>query len=163
LTTLSAIDENYLMGSVQRPFLTFSYLAAHLAAASACFGVVFFGPLLFMLGTALRSGDPGGPLFWPLFLPLLVAAGLGVSFVCSALVLLVDFIRLRRRVPVWIPSGAAFAAGCLVFARSGQWKICLLVGVICCLGFSLYWLAVSSAWFLPRLLFRVLRSCIRTD
>lgn len=143
---------------MQRIFLTAAYVSAHLATASLCFGLVVVVPFLCMLAAAIWANDPGGPLFWPLFILLLAATGLTLACVCSALVLVADLVRFRWRVPVWIPSAVVFLVASLLFVGNATWSTCLMLGIVSCAAFSLYWLGVSCAWFLPRFLVRVFRS-----
>ncbi|HEX8373530.1 MAG TPA: hypothetical protein VF585_12170 [Chthoniobacterales bacterium] len=138
-----------------RRFLGSRYFAAHLAAAYTCIAIFVIVPFLAMLAVSHSSGDFGGPLFWPIFPFLLVFLGLVIAAVLSAAVTVSDFACSRIHVPLWLPPLIVF---CVIFMpaslRSTDWRQSFLAsfiaGLAVSLAFALYWLSVSSDWFLPR-------------
>jgi len=111
-----------------------------------------------MLVGAITAGDLGGPLFWPLFVIILFVVGVISAVALSAITALADLVRSRWHFPIWVPPLVVFSSILLPYSiRATPTAIAngVLLGLVASIVFALYWLAVSSTWFLPRLLARL--------
>ena len=99
-------------------------------------------------------------MFLPMFVVgvILFAAAITGFLACAAL--LSDLLRRRYHVPLWLPPLAVF-----VLATGSFWLLAgevhsaipLVGGGVIALAFIVHWAAISTVWFLPRLLFCLFR------
>ncbi len=146
--------------TTRRALLTVSYLAGHIVCAAACVGIVVVVPMIIMIVVAVVGSDPGGPLFWPVFLALLIASGIFLAALLSFSTLLTDLIRLRWAFSRWLVPPAIYlvAAATLFYAASDTlplW-VMFLLPLLAALLFTVYWLSITVAWMVPRFLLQVL-------
>jgi len=134
-------------------------LVLHLAAAGVCFAFFSITPVAVCLACMASGNDPGGPMFFPIFvLGVLLGAG-AITALLAGATLLSDLLRGHYRLPLWLPPLVVFTIAtvlCWFLFRSAQPAIPPLVGLAVGIAFIVHWAAVSAVWFLPRLLFRLL-------
>jgi hypothetical protein len=106
------------------------------------------------------GNDPGGPMFFPIFvLGVLLFAGV-ITGILACAALLSDLLRRRYRVPLWLPPSAVFLLATAItwLSFSGAHPaVPPIAGGVVTMAFIIYWAAISTIWFLPRLLFRLFR------
>jgi hypothetical protein len=134
-------------------------LILHLAAAGACFAFFSITPVAVCLVCMAIGNDPGGPMFFPIFVLGTLLGAAAITLLLAGAALLSDLLRRHYQVPLWLPPLVVFALAtvlCWLLFRSAQPAVPLLVGVLVAIAFIVHWAAVSTVWFLPRLLFRLL-------
>lgn len=133
-------------------------LILHAVAAVANF--VFFTalPIGACILVMLVSNDPGGPLFFPIFIiSVLVFAAITTTFLAST-ALLSDLLLRRYYIPLWLPPLVVFGiATGVIWGIAGEFHPAVppVLGIIITLAFVIHWAAISTVWFLPRFFFRV--------
>jgi hypothetical protein len=148
--------------SARRAFLTATYLAGHAVCASACIALVVLVPFVSMIIVAIIGNDLGGPLFWPIFLILLLLSGFILALVLSILSVLTDALRLRWAFSRWIPPFAIWIVtigiSFTVFHdRAPIWSP-LAFSFLFTVLFTIYWLSITVAWTLPKFILNQLHS-----
>jgi hypothetical protein len=140
----------------RRPLLPL--LLLHLAAAGVCFAFFTVVPIVGCFVVMAIGNDPGGPMFF-LFL---VLGALFFAFVITVFLtgaaFLSDLLRRHYHVPVWLPPLVVFVlttVSCWPLVGILHPAVPLMVGGIVSLAFVIHWAAISTVWFLPRLLFRM--------
>jgi hypothetical protein len=134
-------------------------LVLHGAAALVCFGVFTVAPIVACFIVIVISGDPGGPLFIPVFVVGVVVFAAVMTLFLSVAVLVSDVLCRHYRTPRWLPFAVVYvlATGLFWFFSSGIHPLILLIGgAIVEFAFLAHWAAISTIWLLPRLLFRLL-------
>jgi hypothetical protein len=142
--------------SQRRPVLPLLFL--HAAAAVACFGFFTIIPIAGCIILMAMGNDPGGPMFFPIFVMGVVACAAILTVVLAGATLLSDMLCRRGHVPLWLPPLAVFglATGlCWLLSSHGHPAVAPIVGGVVALAFIVHWAAISTVWFLPRLLFRL--------
>jgi hypothetical protein len=142
----------------RRPLLPL--LLLHLAAAGVCFSFFVVVPVVGCLIFMAISNDPGGPVFFPVFVLGVLLFAVIITCILAGAALLSDLLRRRYLISVWLPPLVMFAlatASCWLFFRTLPPAVPPLAGGIVALAFSIHWAAISTVWFLPRLLFRLFR------
>jgi hypothetical protein len=142
----------------RRPLLPLVLL--HFAAAGVCFAFFLFAPIIACLIFMAIGNDPGGPMFFPMFVVGVVLFAIVITIVLGGAALLSDLLRQRYRVPVWLPPLAVFGlatGSCWLLADGVHSAVPVVGGCIVALAFVVHWAAISTVWFLPRLLFRLFR------
>jgi hypothetical protein len=130
----------------------------HLAAAAVCFAFLVFAPIITCLIFMAVDNDPGGPMFFPIFVVGVIAFAFVITCVLAFAALSSDLLRRRYRVPIWLPPIVVLlvaSAFCWLFLRNAHPVVPLIGGGIVALAFTVHWAAISTVWFLPRLLFRL--------
>ena len=133
-------------------------LLLHATAGAVCFAFFTIVPIGACIILMAVGNDPGGPMFFPIFVigVILFAATL-TAFLGSA-ALLSDLLRRRHPVPLWLPPLAVFvlATGAFgLFGGGAHIAVPPLAGGVVTMAFIVHWAAISTVWFLPRLLFRL--------
>ena len=134
-------------------------LVLHIAAAGVCFAFFSITPVVVCLVCMAIGNDPGGPMFFPIFVLGAILGAAAITALLAGAALLSDLLRRHYRVPLWLPPLSVFALAtvvCWLLFNSAQPAVPPLVGAIAALAFIIHWAAVSAVWFLPRLLFRLL-------
>lgn len=137
----------------QKAVFGMAYLGAHLVCGTICWLAILILPLLAFLVLAVVSGDPGGPLFWPVAFVMLLVVGIVTAAVLSLVVFLVDLLRMKWRFPVWLAPMVGFVLLVSLFSfiplpgysLRGPAGLALIFTV----AFTGYWLAVSLLWKIP--------------
>jgi hypothetical protein len=98
-------------------------------------------------------------MFFPMFVVgVLLFAGLITGLLAGA-ALVYGLLRRHYCAPLWLPTTAVFllttAIVWIAFSAPHP-AIPPIAGGIVSLAFVVHWAAISTVWFLPRLLFRVL-------
>jgi hypothetical protein len=141
-----------------RPFLPLMLL--HLAAAGVCFAFFTVMPIGVCLVFMAIGKDPGGLMFFPIFVLGVLLFAVVITGILAGAAFLSDLLRLRYRIPVWLPPLVVFMLVSvpywLIF-RGVHPAVPLIAGSIVALVFVVHWAAISTVWFLPRLLFRLFR------
>ncbi len=142
----------------RRPLLPL--LLLHFAASGVCFAFFTFIPIVGCLVLMAIGNDPGGLMFFPIFvLGVLLFAGV-ITGILAGAALLSDLLRRHYRVPVWVPPIGVFllatATTWLLFSGAHP-AVPPIAGGIVTVAFIIHWAAISTVWFLPRLLFRLFR------
>ena len=135
-------------------------LALHIAAAGVCFAFFTFVPVAVCLVCMAIGNDPGGPMFFPIFVLGTILGAAAITVLLAGGTLLSDLLRRHYHVPLWLPPLVLFALATVLFwllFSSAHPAVPPLVGVVVAIAFIVHWAAVSAVWFLPRLLFRLLR------
>jgi len=142
----------------RRPLLPL--LLLHAAAAAVCLGFFTIVPIGASLTLMAITNDPGGPMFFPMFVMSVIMFASVITAILAGAALLSDLLRRRYRVPIWLPPLAVFVlatVSCWFLAGSAHPVVPPIVGGIVTLAFIVHWAAISTVWFLPRLLFRFFR------
>jgi hypothetical protein len=130
----------------------------HLAAAAVCFAFLVLAPIIICLIFMAVDNDPGGPMFFPIFVFGVIAFAFVMTCALAFAALLSDLLRRRYRVPIWSPPIVALlvaTAICWLFLRNAHPVVPLIGGGVIALAFIVHWAAISTVWVLPRLLFRL--------
>jgi len=142
----------------RRPLLPL--LLLHLAAAGVCFAFFTLVPIVGCLVLMANGNDPGGPMFFPIFvLGVFLFAVVSTGILASAAVLS-DLLRRHYRVPIWLPPLAVFLLATVItwlLLGGAHLAVPPIAGGTIALAFIIHWAAISTVWFLPRILFRLFR------
>ena len=134
-------------------------LLLHAAAGAVCFAFFTIAPIVVCLILMAIGNDPGGPMFFPIFVMGVIVFAAAITALLGGTALLSDLLRRRHRVPLWLPSLVVFilATGGAFWLLAGRVHpaVPLLAGGIVTLAFVVHWAAISIVWFLPRFLFRL--------
>jgi hypothetical protein len=148
---------NHASPNKSRPVLPL--LILHLAAAGVCFAFFSITPVAVCLVCMAIGNDPGGPMFFPIFVLGTLLGAAAITVLLAGAALLSDLLRRHYHVPLWLPPVVVFALASvlcwLLFSRV-QPAVPLLVGLVVAIAFIVHWAAVSTVWFLPKFLFRLL-------
>ena len=139
-----------------RPLLPLILL--HIAAAGACFTFFTVVPILACLILMAIGNDPGGPMFFPMFVMGDILFAIAITVVIGGAALLSDLLRRRFRVSLWLPPLVVFFLStslCWYLTDGVHPGLSLIAGGVVSLAFVVHWAAVSTVWFLPRFLFRL--------
>jgi hypothetical protein len=141
-----------------RPLLPL--LLLHGAAAGVCFAFFTIVPIGACIILMAIGNDPGGPMFFPLFVVGVILFAAVITAILGSAALLSDLLRRRHHVPLWLPPLAVFVlATGLFWLLAGRVHPAIppVAGGVVALAFIGHWAAISTVWFLPRLLFRLFR------
>lgn len=141
-----------------RPLLPL--LLLHAAAAGVCFSFFTIVPIGACLVLMAIGNDPGGPMFFPMFVMGVILFAVVITAILAGAAILSDLLRRRYQVPVWLPPLVVFtlsSVSCWLLFRSTHPAVPPIVGGIVAVAFIVHWAAISTVWFLPRLLFRFFR------
>jgi hypothetical protein len=135
------------------------FVVLHAVAALLCFTFFTVVPIGTCLVLMAIGNDPGGPMFFPLFvMGAILFAALTTAIIAGA-TLVSDLIRRWIRIPLWLPPLVVFlsVAG-LSWRRWGEAHpvIPILVGFFITMAFIVHWAAISVVWRMPRRLFLIL-------
>src|SRR5438067_796491 len=86
-----------------------SLLILHIAAAGLCFAFFSIVPVVVCLVCMAIGNDPGGPMFFPIFVLGTILGAAAITALLAGAALLSDLLRRRYRVPLWLPPLAVFA------------------------------------------------------
>ncbi|MCO5053713.1 MAG: hypothetical protein M9920_15650 [Verrucomicrobiae bacterium] len=142
----------------RRPLLPL--LLLHFAAAAACFVFFTVVPIVGCLVLMAIGNDLGGPMFFPIFVLGVLPFAVVITAILAGAALLSDLLRRHYQVPVWLPPIVVFllVTGITWLSFSGAHPaVPPIAGAIVALAFIVHWTAISTVWFLPRLLFRLFR------
>jgi hypothetical protein len=106
------------------------------------------------------GNDPGGPMFFPIFVLGVLGFAVAITCVLGGATLLSDLLRRHYSISVWLPPLAVFllaTVSCWLFFSGVHPAVPPLAGGIVALAFVVHWAAISTVWFLPRLLLRLFR------
>ena len=140
----------------RRPLLPLLFL--HFAAAGVCFAFFTVVPIVGCLVLMAIGNDPGGPMFFPIFVIGVLLAAVVITGFLAVAALLSDLLRRHYRIFVWLPPIVVFllATGIIwVFFSGAHPAVSLIAGGIIAVAFIVHWAAISTVWFLPRFLFRL--------
>jgi hypothetical protein len=135
-------------------------LLLHLAAAAICFGFFAVVPIVVCLILMAIGNEPGGPVFFPIFVLGTLLSAVAITGILAGTALLSDLLRRHYRVSIWLPPLVVFAVTtvtCALFFSHLHPAAPLMAGCIVTLAFIVHWSAIATVWFLPRLLFRPFR------
>ena len=128
---------------------TVGFMAQHLVAAGVSFGVFTVVPMVLVIAAMAVGNDPGGPMFFPVFLVICfcyaAAACLVLFLVCAEL----QLIRRRWAFPRWLPVPCAFVLTFVMaisFDAFGSTKPVLASSVLAAtatLAFAVYWFSLA--------------------
>jgi hypothetical protein len=142
----------------RRPLLPL--LLLHFAAAGVCFAFFSVVPIVGCLILMAIGNDPGGPMFSPIFVIGVLLFAVVITSILAGAALLSDLLRRHYRVSVWLTPLVVFAlatASCWLFFSGVHPAVPPIAGAVVALAFIIHWAAISTVWFLPRLLFRLFR------
>ncbi len=128
-----------------------TFLVSHLVAAAISFIIFVAVPVVFAIACTIIENDPGGPMFFPIFILMClffsVCACVGL-FVISGLL---QLIRLKLPFPWWVPIVLVFPLSFAVLLLIGDdaslmpfmstTSFSLLIGF----AFATYWLSLSAS------------------
>lgn len=135
-------------------------LLLHFAAAGVCFTFFTVVPVVGCLVLMAIGNDPGGPMFFPIFVLGVLLFAVVITGILAGAALVSDLLRRHYHVPVWLPPIVVFllATGITWLSfSSAHPAVPPIAGAIVTLAFIIHWAAISTVWFLPRLLFRLFR------
>jgi len=135
-------------------------LLLHFTAAGICFAFFTVVPISGCLVFMALGNDLGGPMFFPIFVLGVFLFAVAITGILACVVFLSDWLRRHYRVPVWLPPIAVFLLVTVItwLSFSGAHPaVPPIAGGIVTLAFIIHWAAISTVWFLPRLLFRLFR------
>ena len=141
-----------------RPLLPL--LLMHFAAAGVCFAFFTVVPIVVCIILIAIGNDPGGAMFFPIFVMGVVLFAAAIAAILGGAALLSDLLRRHYNVAVWLPPLVVFVLAtvlCWLLFRSAHPAVPPIAGGIVALAFIVHWAAISTVWFLPRLLFRLFR------
>jgi len=142
----------------RRPLLPLFLL--HFAAAGVCLTFFTVVPIVGCLILMAIGNDPGGPMFFPIFVLGVLLFAVVTTGILAGAALVSDLLRRHYRVPVWLPPIVVFllATGITWFPFSGAHPAVppIAAGIVT-VAFIIHWAAISTVWFLPRLMFRLFR------
>ena len=99
-----------------------------------------------------------------MFFPIFVLGDLLFAIVMTGMLavaaLLSDLLRRQHRVSVWVPPLVVFVLATVLwwlFLSGAHPTAPPIAGGLVALAFIIHWTAISTVWFLPRLLFRLFR------
>ncbi len=125
----------------------------HLLAAAACFAFFTGVPITACLILMAIGNDPGGPMFFPMFVLGVVGVALSITVILGGTAVVSDLVRRRWRLPLWVPAllvfGLVAGAVRLAFGEVHP-AVPIGAGALMMLAFILHWSAVSATWYLPR-------------
>ncbi len=142
----------------QRPLVPL--LLLHLAAAIVCFAFFTIVPIVACLILMVIGNDPGGPMFFPIFVIGIVLCAGAITMFLGGAVLLSDLLWRHCGVPAWVPPLFIFlvvSIFCWLFFGGAHPAVPPIAGGMVTLAFIVHWAAISTVWYLPRLLFRLFR------
>ena len=99
-------------------------------------------------------------MFFPIFVMGVVLFAAAIAAILGGAALLSDLLRRQYNVAVWLPPLVVFVLAtvlCWLVFGSAHPAFPPIAGGIVALAFIVHWAAVSTVWFLPRLLFRLFR------
>jgi hypothetical protein len=128
-----------------------SFMLKHLVAAVVSFAVFVGASILLVILGMIIGNDPGGPMFFPIFV---LFALFGAACACAVLfgvAALLQFIRRWLRFSWWVPVVLVFPLSFAVLAllgtagstRPDRWL--LAASGIVSIAFSIYWGALCAA------------------
>ena len=135
-------------------------LLLHFAAAAVCFAFFTGVPIVGCLVLMAIGNDPGGPMFFPIFVIGVLLFAIAITTILAGAALLSDLLRRHFRIPVWLPPISVFvlATGIIWLSfDSAHAAVPPVAGAIVALAFIIHWAATSTIWLLPRFLFRLFR------
>lgn len=135
-------------------------LLLHFVAAGVCFAFFTVVPIIGCLILMAIGNDPGGPMFFPVFVLGVLLFAAVITGILAGAALLSDLLRRRYSVPVWLPPLAVFLVATVMtwFSFGGSYPaVPPIAAGILALAFIIHWASISTVWFLPRLLFRLFR------
>jgi hypothetical protein len=144
--------------SQRRPLLPLVLL--HLAAAGVCFSFFTVVPIVGCLILMAIGNDPGGPMFFPIFVLGVLLFAVVITGILAGAAILSDLLRRHYRIPIWLPPIVVFLLATVItwLSFSGAPPaVPPIAGGVVALAFIIHWAAISTVWFLPRLLFRLFR------
>lgn len=124
------------------------FLLSHLVAGAISFGVFVVVPVVATVVLMLVGNDPGGPMFFPIFVLMCLffaACACGVLFgVCAILQL------VRTKIPFswWTPVVLVFPLSMAVLSIGNTTPEpigILVLGLVATVAFSTYWLTLSAS------------------
>lgn len=125
----------------------------HLLAAAACFAFFTGVPITACLILMAIGNDPGGPMFFPMFVLGVVGVALSITVILGGTAVVSDLVRRRWRLPLWVPPllvfGLVAGAVRLAFGEVHP-AVPIGAGALLMLAFIVHWSAVSATWYLPR-------------
>ncbi|MBI2927086.1 MAG: hypothetical protein HYY24_15430 [Verrucomicrobia bacterium] len=142
----------------RRPLLPL--LLLHFAAAGVCFAFFTVVPMAGCVILMAIDNDPGGPMFFPIFVMGIVLFAAVITAFLAGAALTSDLLRRHYRVSVWLPPLVVFVlatVSCWLLFSSVHPAVPPIAGGVVALAFIIHWTAISTVWFLPRLLFRLFR------
>lgn len=144
--------------ATQRPRPLLPLVLLHAAAAAVCFAFFTLMPIGVCIICMMIGNDPGGPMFFPIFVMGVILFAAVITALLGGAALVNDLLRRRHRVPIWLPPVAVFllATGtCWFLFRGVHPAVPPIAGSVVAVAFIVHWAAISTVWFLPRLLFRL--------
>jgi len=142
----------------RRPLLPL--LLLHFGAATVCLAFFTVVPIVGCLTFMAIGNDPGGPMFFPIFVLGVLLIAVVITALLAGAALLSDLLRRHYHVSVWLPPLVVFVlatVSCWLLFSSLHPAFPPIAGGIIALAFSIHWAAISTVWFFPRLLFRLFR------
>ncbi len=127
----------------------FRFLLPHLFAAAISTVLFITVPVVVVLIVIIIDNDPGGPMFFPMFLGLTVLIAFGACTLCFALSVSLQFLQRLRPFPHWLPIISAFPVACIVLLLFGfppektltAW---LLWSAVLSTAFCAYWTSLIA-------------------
>jgi hypothetical protein len=128
-----------------------TFMLQHLVAAVVSFALFVGGSIVLVILAMIIGNDPGGPMFFPIFVLL---ALFGAAFACVVLfgvAFVLQFVQRWLRFSWWVPVVLVFPLTFAVLTRLGttgssrpdRWL--LAASGIVSLAFSVYWVALCAA------------------
>ena len=140
------------------PLLPLLFL--HVIAAVFCFAFFTIVPITVCIILMTIGNDPGGPMFFPIFVMGIILFAFVITAILTGATLLSDLLRRHYNVPIWLPPLSVFvlvSVSYWLLFSSGSPVVPPIIGGIVTLAFIVHWGAISTVWFIPRLLFRFFR------
>ena len=125
----------------------------HLLAAAACFAFFTGVPITACLILMAIGNDPGGPMFFPMFVLGVIGVALLITLIFGGTAVVSDLVRRRWRLPLWVPPLWVFGlvAGAVRLAfKEVHPMVPIGAGAVLMLAFVVHWAAVSATWYLPQ-------------
>ena len=135
-------------------------LLLHVIAAGACFAFFTIVPITVCLILMTIGNDPGGPMFFPIFVMGIILFALVITVILAGATLLSDLLHRYYNVPNWLPPLSVFVLVSVSYGllfSSVPPTVPPIIGGIVALAFIVHRAAISTVWFIPRLLFRLFR------
>jgi len=128
-----------------------AFMLQHLVAGAVSFVLFVGGSIALLIWAMIIDNDPGGPMFFPVFVLLVLLAAACACVVLFCLTAGLQLLRRWLRFPWWVPLVAIFPLTFATLAfpgttgsvRSGLWL--LAASAIVTIAFGMYWAALQAA------------------
>jgi hypothetical protein len=120
------------------------FFISHIAAGFVSFLIFVLMSIMSVVAIMIVDNDPGGPMFFPMFLAFCVIGALLLCFACFVTSALFQWLKRLINYPKWLPVVIIFfivSAGILLFRPRGFGvPVLTFYSFVISTGFLIYWL-----------------------